>query len=66
VMRSVAAEYGITPGLVVDDFDPLVQSIVDSWPTGTDGTRAIKLGVPTPKPLPEIVRDYLKDFVLTS
>lgn len=66
VMRSVAAEYGITPGLVVDDFDPLVQSIVDSWPTGTDGTRAIKLGVPSPKPLPEIIRDYLKDFVPTS
>ena len=66
VMRTIAAEYGITPGLIVDEFDPVVQSIVDTWPTETDGTRAIKLGAPSPRPLPEIIRDYLSDFVLTN
>lgn len=64
VMNQVAEEHGILPGLIIDEFNPVVQSIVDSWPTATDGSRAIKIGVPSPKPLSEIVRDYLTDFVL--
>jgi nucleoside-diphosphate-sugar epimerase len=65
VMEKVAAEAGITPGLVVDEYNPVIQAIVDTWPTATDGSRAIKLGVPEPRPLAQIVRDYLADFVLT-
>ena len=65
VMEQVAAEFGILPGLVIDDPNPVIQSIVDTWPTATDGTRALKVGVPEPKPLKEIVRDYLQDFLVT-
>ena len=65
VMEQVAAEFGIHPGLVVDDPNPVIQGIVDTWPTATDGSRALKIGVPQPKPLAEIVRDYLRDFVVT-
>lgn len=65
VMEKVAAEAGITPGLVVDEYDPVIQSIVDTWATATDGSRALKLGVPVPRSLTQIVRDYLADFVLT-
>ena len=65
VMEQVAAEFGILPGLVIDEPNPVVQAIVDSWPTSTDGTRAIKLGVPAPKPLKDVVRDFVRDFVVT-
>ena len=64
-MEQVAAEFGILPGLVIDDPNPVIQAIVDTWPTATDGSRALKIGVPQPKPLAEIVRDYLRDFVVT-
>jgi len=64
VMEQVAAEFGIFPGLVIDDPNPVIQGIVDTWPTATDGSRALKIGVHAPKPLPEIVRDYLRDFVV--
>ena len=64
-MEEVAAEFGIQPGLVIDDPNPVIQGIVDTWPTATDGTRAIKLGVPAPKPLKDVVRDFVRDFVLT-
>ena len=63
VMEQIAAEAGIHPGLIVDDFNPVIQGIVDTWPTATDGTRAMKLGVPSPKPLADIVRDYIADFL---
>lgn len=65
VMEQVAAEFGIQPGLVIDDPNPVIQGIVDTWPTATDGARAIKLGVPAPKPLKDVVRDFVRDFVLT-
>jgi nucleoside-diphosphate-sugar epimerase len=63
-MEQVAAEFGIRPGLVLDEPDPTIQAIVDTWPTATDGSRALALGLPEPKPLPEILRGYLRDFVL--
>lgn len=64
-MEQVAAEFGILPGLVLDEPDPAIQAIVDTWPTATDGSRALALGLPEPKPLAEILRGYLRDFVLT-
>ncbi len=63
-MEQVAAEFGILPGLVLDEPDPAIQAIVDTWPTATDGSRALALGLPAPRPVAEILRDYLRDFVL--
>ena len=64
VMEQVAAEFDILPGMVLDEPNPVVQAIVDTWPTATDGTRAIKLGVPVPKSLKDVVRDFVRDFVV--
>jgi nucleoside-diphosphate-sugar epimerase len=42
--------------------DPLVQSVVGSWPGRWDASRALALGLPAPRSLDEIVDDYLADF----
>lgn len=65
VLEQVAEEAGISLGMVVDDFDPVIQAIVDTWPTATDGSRALKIGAPEPRPLDQIIRDYIADFVTT-
>ncbi len=62
VLETVATELKIDLGMVLDDFDPVIQGIVDTWPVETDGTRAIKIGVPEPTPLDQIIRDYVSDF----
>ncbi|NNE90530.1 MAG: NAD-dependent epimerase/dehydratase family protein [Verrucomicrobiales bacterium] len=62
VVNAVAEEREIQPGLIVDAFDPEIQAIVDNWPTDVDGSRAVKLGLPHPPELKEIVRQYLDDF----
>ncbi len=64
VMEQVAEEFKIRPGMVLDQPDPVIQAIVDTWPTATDGRRALALGVPQPRSLPDIVRDFLRDFVV--
>lgn len=64
VMEQVAGEFGIRTGIVIDQPDPVIQAIVDTWPTATDGRSALALGVPEPRPLAQIVRDYLRDFVV--
>lgn len=66
ILEDVAAELGISLGMVMDDFDPVVQGIVDTWPVDTDGSRAIKIGVPEPTPLHQIIRDYVADFLATN
>jgi hypothetical protein len=43
----------------------VIQSIVDTWPTATDGTRAVKIGVPEPQPIADIIRGYIADFLST-
>ena len=63
VLNQVAEELDISLGMVLDDFDPVIQAIVDSWPTATDGSRALRVGVPHPKPLAAIIRDYVDDFL---
>lgn len=65
VLQQVAEENSIDPGMVVDQPDPVIQAIVDSWPTATDGSRALKVGVPEPKSLADILRDYIADFHTT-
>lgn len=63
VLQQVGEENGIDLGMVVDEPDPVIQGIVDTWPTATDGSRARKVGVPDPKSLADILRDYIDDFV---
>jgi len=65
VLENVAADLGISLGKVVDDFDPVIQGIVDTWPVETDGIRALKIGVPEPAPLDQIIRDYVSDFLIS-
>jgi nucleoside-diphosphate-sugar epimerase len=62
-VAKVAAERGITPGLIVDAFDARIQGIVDNWPQHVDGSRALAIGMPAPPPLVEIVRQYADDFL---
>ncbi len=62
MLEQVAEERSITLGIVIDEFDPVIQGIVDTWPTATDGSRALKLGVPEPKSVKDIIRDYIDDF----
>ena len=61
---SCAAKHGITPGPVIDTPDPVIRRIVDSWPTGTDASRAIALGLPDEKPLEEVVEDFITDYLI--
>ncbi len=62
VVRREAEARGFTPGLLVDDFNPTIQAIVDNWPTAIDGSRGVKLGMPEPPSLSTIVGQYLEDF----
>jgi len=62
VIQEVAAARGLTLGPIVDAFDPRIQGIVSNWPVAVDGTRALRLGLPQPPPLKEIVEQYLTDF----
>lgn len=62
VIGEIARERGLKVGPIVDAFDARIQGIVDNWPTGVDGRRALALGLPPPPPLKEIVEQYLADF----
>ncbi|HRE82613.1 MAG TPA: NAD-dependent epimerase/dehydratase family protein [Opitutaceae bacterium] len=62
VLTELAAERGLTLGKIEDAFDARIQGIVDNWPLGIDGARAVKLGLPQPPPLKVIVEHYLEDF----
>lgn len=62
ILVKIAAERGLKLGKIVDAFDPRIQAIVDGWATAIDGSRAIRLGLPQPPPLVEIVGQYLDDF----
>lgn len=63
MLEEVAKEQGISLGLVVDEYSPVIQAIVDTWPIATDGSRALALGVPTPRSVKDIIRDYISDFL---
>lgn len=65
VLEQVAENEGIRLGMVVDDYDPVIQGIVDTWPTATDGSRAMAVGVPKPRSLERVIRDYIEDFLKT-
>ena len=62
-IKAVAAERGLSLGPINDAFDERIQGIVDNWPIDVEGARAVKLGLPEPPPIKEIVENYLDDFV---
>lgn len=62
VLGKIAEERGMKIGVIQDAPDARIQGIVDNWPTTVDGSRAVKLGLPSPPKLPQIVREYLEDF----
>lgn len=62
-LKQIAQADSLSIGSIVDAFDPRIQAIVDNWPTEIDGSRAIRLGIPAPPSLEEIVRQFLVDFV---
>ncbi len=62
VTREVARTRGLRLGRIEDAFDPRIQGIVDQWPSAVDGTRALRLGLPRPPTLHQIIEEYLEDF----
>ncbi|MBC8001978.1 MAG: NAD-dependent epimerase/dehydratase family protein [Opitutaceae bacterium] len=62
VLREVAASRDLKLGPIVEAFDPRIQGLVDNWPTAVDGARAIRLGLPQPPDLRQIVAEYLDDY----
>lgn len=62
-LTMIAQQQQLTLGAIEDAFDANIQGIVDNWPTEIDGSRAVRLGIPTPPPLATIVRQYIEDFL---
>ena len=62
VLRDLTEEKNLALGQIADAFDPHIQAIVDTWPTATDGARAVALGLPEPPPLKQIIQQYLETF----
>lgn len=62
VLAEIAAEHDLKIGKIVDAYDDRIQGIVNGWATAIDGSRAVRLGLPQPPPVKEIVKQYLKDF----
>ena len=60
VLRELSEEKNLELGQIADAFDSRIQSIVNTWPTAVDGTRAVALGLPEPPPLKQIVEQYLE------
>ncbi len=63
IVDQVGVQRGIKVGPIVDRFDARIQGIVDGWATAIDGSRAVRLGLPQPPALKEVVEQYLDDFV---
>lgn len=58
-LRSVAGIEAV--GLIKEEPDPFVQSIVSTWPTGFNAKRAAELGFTSEESFEEIVRIYIDD-----
>lgn len=61
-LEKVAARRGIALGRIVDRPDPVIEKIICGWPTATDGSRAVKIGVEQDQSMEEIIEGYLNDF----
>lgn len=62
VLEEVARERGMALGPLVLAPDARIQGIVNTWPTATDGSRAVGIGCPAPQPLRVMIEEYLEDF----
>jgi len=60
-LKRVAGDRKLGPIRV--ERDPLVERIVASWPTATDASRALTLGLPIDKDVDGIIRAYIEDFL---
>ena len=61
-LETVAAEKGITLGLITPKPDPATEAIVTSWPLVMDDARARALGLPADESLEAVIGEYLEDF----
>lgn len=59
----VAEKRGIALGPIEDKPDPVIERIVKTWPTATDGSRALALGLPDVSTLEAMIEDYIDDFL---
>jgi nucleoside-diphosphate-sugar epimerase len=62
-LHEAASSRNIPLGAIVDKPDPVIRRIVATWPVATDGSRALKIGVPTPSSLVQIIDAYIDDFM---
>ncbi|MFK5922329.1 MAG: NAD-dependent epimerase/dehydratase family protein [Verrucomicrobiota bacterium] len=62
-LEEAAASRNITLGPIIDSPDETIRRIVATWPTATDGARALKIGVPPPSTLMQIIDTYIDDFM---
>lgn len=58
-LKRVAAEDSLALGLIEQNPDPLVQSIVEAWPRHLEFTRARALGLPEDESLDAIIRAFV-------
>ena len=62
-LERVATKHEIALGPVNDKPDPVIQKIVATWPTATDSSRGLALGLPNDVSLDQVVEDYIADFL---
>lgn len=62
-LATIAEQRQLRLGSIEDAFDANIQAIVDNWPTEIDGSRAVKLGLPSPPSLATIIGEYVEDFL---
>ena len=58
-----AAKHGSSLGPINDAPDPMIQKIVATWPTTTDSSRGLALGLPNDASPDQVVEDYIADFL---
>ena len=62
-LERVATKHEIALGPVNDKPDPVIQKIVATWPTATDSSRGLTLGLPNDDSLDQVAEDYIADFL---
>ena len=62
-LERVATKHEIVLGPVNDKPDHVIQKIVSTWPTATDSSRGLALGLPNDVSLDQVVEDYIADFL---
>ena len=62
-LQDYARNHGLELGDLTYAPDPVVQKIVESWPTGTDASRAERLGMSSDTSLRWVIDRYVSDFM---